>query len=351
LCSFSGAQTNPLSKRSTSQGTVCPLSPLQTQNSIDAFAKIVPTLTQEPRCVNCHGGVDPFSDPTNHGGGTMDAKSDCNDCHSEMPARRDTSPSKWRLANREHFFLGKDVKTLCKQMRSVFVEGADFIGHLIDDNGNSKFTEVAFEGTRGLNDAGQALVDHYQPEPPKRITHGGLVNLGMEWINATGGEFKGDVDCGCEPVHYAVRVFSNTQVDVGPAHVTNTMTPIEIPITFQDGGTFSGEAMVYFSGSGMAAVCSEQSTSAMSLKVSGQATEQYQNNHMRLRLENTTPQAGMASVQCPMMGDTAPIRGDTHRAIDFQLTGRVGEAVMFNPLAGIPGVTSTVRAEIVKVGP
>src|SRR4051812_32482157 len=39
---------------------VCPLSEAQTQKSIEAFGKIIPTLVNEPRCVNCHGGVNAF---------------------------------------------------------------------------------------------------------------------------------------------------------------------------------------------------------------------------------------------------------------------------------------------------
>ena len=63
LLAFSApAQINPLDKQSTSKDAVCPLSDAQTQKSIDAFAKLVPVFTQEPRCLNCHGGVDPFSD-------------------------------------------------------------------------------------------------------------------------------------------------------------------------------------------------------------------------------------------------------------------------------------------------
>src|SRR4051812_44276045 len=46
-----------LAQSTGGDAAVCPLSESQTQKSIDAFAKIVPTLTQEPRCVNCHGGV------------------------------------------------------------------------------------------------------------------------------------------------------------------------------------------------------------------------------------------------------------------------------------------------------
>ena len=106
------AQLNPLEKQTTSQKAVCPLSEEQVQKSIDAFAKIVPTLTQEPRCLNCHGGVDPFANPTNHAGGTVKQEppqpdpdnpgkflNACAECHSEMPPKNDGSASQWRLAN------------------------------------------------------------------------------------------------------------------------------------------------------------------------------------------------------------------------------------------------------------
>ena len=37
----------------------CPLTDTQSKKAIDAFAKIAAFVTGEPRCVNCHGGVDP----------------------------------------------------------------------------------------------------------------------------------------------------------------------------------------------------------------------------------------------------------------------------------------------------
>ena len=96
-----------------------------------------------------------------------------------MPPKRDGTPSTWAMATPEHSFLGKDAKTLCKQMRDVFKQGADFIGHLTDDNGNSNFTGTAFIGNRGLNDQGQSHVTNYKPQPPRRITQGGLISLGQ----------------------------------------------------------------------------------------------------------------------------------------------------------------------------
>jgi hypothetical protein len=345
LCLSASAQNNP---NSTSQGAVCPLSDAQTQKSMDAFAKLVPTFTQEPRCVNCHGGVDPFSKPTNHGGDTQEPGSDCNDCHSEMPPKRGGQPSKWRLANQNHFFKGKDAKTLCKQMRDAFPVSADFIGHLIDDNGNSKFTETAFLGTRGLNKRGRDLVDNYVDEPPKFITHGGLINLGMDWINAMGGAFKGDIDCGCEPSKYAVRVTYDQDITMPMTHFTKKMGPVDIPITFRDDGSFEGEQTVFFNGSGIAYVCTGDSISAMNLRVAGTATEQFQKNRMELRMENGSPMRGAGSAHCPALSRTVPFAGGQQGELEKSLEGRVGESAMWAPSVAVPGIRTIVHAEIVK---
>jgi len=47
------------SRTSPQKSAPCPLTDAQTSKSIDAFAKIANSLTREPRCVNCHGGVNP----------------------------------------------------------------------------------------------------------------------------------------------------------------------------------------------------------------------------------------------------------------------------------------------------
>src|SRR5690349_3180300 len=44
------------------EGAVCPLSDEQTRRSIEAFSKVAAFMTHEPRCVNCHGAVNPFID-------------------------------------------------------------------------------------------------------------------------------------------------------------------------------------------------------------------------------------------------------------------------------------------------
>lgn len=344
------AQTNVLDKQSTSQGAVCPLSDEQIQKSIDAFAKIVPTLTQEPRCVNCHGGVDPFAKPTNHGGGTVDPIADCDTCHSEMPAKSGGAASKWRLAKQEHFFKGKDAKTLCKQMRDVFKQGADFIGHLVDDNGNSKFTEVAFLGTRGLNEVGRDMVDHYKDEPPQQITQGGLINFGTEWINAQGGEFKGDIDCGCDPSHYAVRMSYDQIINTSFVHATKKMGPVDIPIKFHDDGTFEGEQTVYINGNAMVYVCTGESTAAMVLRVTGKATEEWQKNQMHVEIESGSPLRGTASAHCPAASRNGGFSGGSQATLEKDIAGKIGDSMMFKPSVGVPGIETVIRAEIVKAG-
>jgi hypothetical protein len=344
------AQINPLDKQSTSQGAVCPLSDEQIQKSIDAFAKIVPTLTEEPRCLNCHGGVDPFAKPTNHGGDTVDPATDCDDCHSELPAKTGGAPSKWRLATPQHFFKNKDAKTLCKQMRDVFKQGADFIGHLVDDNGNSKFTEVAFLGTRGLNDRGRNLVDNYHDEPPQRITQGGLINFGTAWIEAMGGEFKGDLDCGCEPSHFAARVSYEQTINTPFFQGVKKMGPVDIPIKFHDDGSFEGEQTVYINGDNMGYLCTSQSRASMTLRVNGKATEEWQKNQMHLQLESGSPLRGSASAQCPAISRNMTFAGGSQSVLEKDVQGRIGDSMMFKPSVGLPGIDTVIRAEIVKAG-
>jgi hypothetical protein len=44
------------------KGPVCPLTDTQSKKAIDAWDKIANFITNEPRCVNCHGGVNPYID-------------------------------------------------------------------------------------------------------------------------------------------------------------------------------------------------------------------------------------------------------------------------------------------------
>lgn len=194
----------------------CPLPLAKQLKSVSAFAPIHKFVVNEPRCVNCHGGVNPHIDEPGpdpdapdevpsrvaHGPGAIDRfvvpdaqgrrtmEVTCNGCHDGMAPRGDGSNSRWFTAPPFLTFLDKDAPTLCKQFKRATGSAEHFVGHLVDDNGGNAFTKTAFAGNRG--------VEGLEPIPPS-ISHAALIRLGREWIDAMGGEFKGDESCGCEP--------------------------------------------------------------------------------------------------------------------------------------------------------
>src|SRR5688572_7775024 len=76
---------------------VCPLSEMQIHDSIAAFARIVPILTTEPRCVNCHGGMDITASESPHPDVSLPTETepgtDCSGCHDNMAPRTNGTPS------------------------------------------------------------------------------------------------------------------------------------------------------------------------------------------------------------------------------------------------------------------
>ncbi|HTQ59564.1 MAG TPA: hypothetical protein VMI32_05035 [Candidatus Solibacter sp.] len=329
---------------------VCPFTYDQTTDAIAAFAKMVPTFTQEPRCSNCHGGItDPTVRGTNHATG-VESPGRCNTCHDAMVEKSPGNPSIWQLPHPEHNFVGKDAKTLCKQMKGSFRTAGEFVGHLDNDNGNSRFTETAFEGTHGLDDdTGQAFMgDGYRREPPTHITHAELVELGAEWVNAMGGQFQGDESCGCEPSHYALRIDYETQILLGIANAKNKMQTLDVPITFHDDGTFEGQAMAFFDGSGTALYCSEHSTSAMLVKISGDVKEQEGDHHFKVKIENGSPTVGQVAAVCPMISRQVNMNPGQHGEVNMRMDGNVNETQL-QEIASTAAISTVIRAQIVKL--
>jgi hypothetical protein len=195
-------------------GTSCPLSIGEQVESVKKFAPIAKFLTHEPRCFNCHGGVNPHIDgvgpdpedknapesTVKHGGGAQDRgvggfmAEGCENCHDNMAPRRNGSKSKWFTAPPPSTFVGKDAPKLCRQIKRINGTAEGFLGHLEDDNGGNSFVRTAFVGNRGLNP------EWYKEFPPQRpsLDHDALMRLGEDWVEAMGGTFKGDESCGCE---------------------------------------------------------------------------------------------------------------------------------------------------------
>jgi hypothetical protein len=199
-------------------GDSCPLTDEQKQKSVDTFTPIAQFMASEPRCVNCHGAINPFAANTTHIGGRYELKfdkngrdvdegatfSDCQACHSGLPG--------WQIPPKSLSFNGKDAPTLCEQMQSRFFvspvispSGAEeFIKHMKLDITDVHFIEEAFKGTRGLDEVGKeeyekATQSKYKLEPPLGMTHDQLVQMAEAWIQAMGGNIQQDPQCGCVP--------------------------------------------------------------------------------------------------------------------------------------------------------
>lgn len=219
LAAFAGAATAP--DAGAQAGSSCPL-PLNRQiESIRAFKPIASFLTSEPRCFNCHGGVNPFidgigADPQDaeappslspHAGGrvrrqrdtaadgTVLIEGECRDCHNNMAPRLDGGPSLWMTAPSFLSFLGKDAPTLCKQIKRATGTAEHFRGHIENDNGGHQFALAAFAGDRALD---PDVYPETVPRQPPSIPHSELIRIAGAWVDALGGSFQGDERCGCE---------------------------------------------------------------------------------------------------------------------------------------------------------
>ena len=243
---------------------VCPLTEKQTNDAMDAWAKIAAFITSEPRCVNCHGGVNPYiegigldsNDPfkdaeapvsrIEHGGGAQKHENTglmdqgCKKCHDGMAPNKtwvevgdkpDAWPEgaglpNWTLAPNFLSFIDKDAVTLCRQIKKSTGSADAFINHLRDDQGRTNFAGTAFYGNRGL---GEDSLDglNVQIQAPS-VTHEEVLKLGNDWIAAMGGSFQGDEGCGCElehslwtgQIHYAEQ-FSGDQGEDDLQHWSN----------------------------------------------------------------------------------------------------------------------------------
>ena len=243
---------------------VCPLSDEQAQKSIQAFDKIAKVFTGEPRCVNCHGAVNPFgadADKT-HGGfryfpvmktqenpdtGKPETIEDtgatfqqCTQCHGAFLGR-------WVIPPPGLLFAGKDAFTLCKLEKDQFSEAKDFVDHLEHDiDPSNPFVEEAFTGRMGLTGGGLYLAAKY-PAPPG-VTHQELNQMAHDWVDAQGGKFVGGLECGCKKRHYAIGVketgvFDHDLADGGRLH-GDISGQGDVPLTFKDDGSFEGKATI-----------------------------------------------------------------------------------------------------------
>ena len=114
---------------------------------------------RHPRCMNCHGGVDPLTEQ-HRGFDQLDLSIDrmaspesrkeweaqCQQCHTELEG--------WTTPGEPVFFVGKDDETLCMQMKKFEKTGDLFVEHILNDHKGIQFIAAGFKGDRALGEDG-----------------------------------------------------------------------------------------------------------------------------------------------------------------------------------------------------
>ena len=194
----------PDSTAALRRAPACPLTRGAEKKAVEKFKKLLPVV-QHPRCLNCHGGVNPFVDKRQGGhlggaidqsGGFIEQQKTCQECHSGLPG--------WELPPEDFFFVGKDARQLCMQFKKFNPVPKFFIGHMDNDNGKGPpFTMTAFKGDRALNDMAKDISEEethrrFANEPPP-ISHDEFVTRVKDWVEAMGDGYVVKPDCGCIP--------------------------------------------------------------------------------------------------------------------------------------------------------
>jgi len=355
---------------------VCLLSDTQTKNSISAFATLAP-IFYDPRCFNCHGGVNPFHSTPKHPVVTKDFGFDspkqfeqCQECHGNFP--------KWQLPLPSDFFVGMNVTQLCEHMKQSFGSdfGADdFVNHMRDDNGGipAPFIDVAYEGTMGLNETGQELYEGPFPAPPPSMPRNIMLQNSQNWVKEMGGKFQKPTECGCMDMEYALRVkvaavyhvpapFINSVFNFAKPDTPEADLPV-IPIHFKEGGSVTGVATVNLAGNARVQtppiplfgedICNVTGSAVVPATVDGQwpqpgasgSSSEGQNIHIHLTLNKLSAQA---SVECTKGAGSSSSGSSGSYSFDFSLQPMVGatQTVPFN--LPLPGFEGSVQVTLIR---
>jgi len=358
-----------LASPTVAQQKVCTVSDDGFAKARAAFAGMADVL-RNPRCLNCHGGVDPFTAGKKHEGGLYDVIRDkggdflmetfdqCQLCHGDFPG--------WRVAPMSMSFVGKDNVELCKLIKYNSHSGIGLIDHLRSDR--PPFIEVGFKGTRGLNEAGRSMVDNYQPDPIRGVTQGQLIQMANDWLaglgtNGSSGDFiTGDStsDCGCVQHHYAFEVHSEATINTDVVHLESGFGSMpRIPIKFDKDGAFhSDKTPLTQTGAAHAVDCTAQSASQLTISTKGNVVggepidpwnpnEPKPNDRINVTATGETTKA-TASAQCPKAGSISiSSPGPTSKSFTIELDAVVG--ARSKPTPSLPGVQGAGGSTWIKL--
>jgi hypothetical protein len=188
-------------RRAVPVGPSCPLTTSQQKKSVAAWKQLMPVF-RHPRCSNCHGNTpDPFpadGEPPKRHMGVIDVQASFR--NSSTPYCENCHMKGWHQPGVFLFWTNKTDAEICSSMKQKFAAPA-FIDHIERDGGGVPFIETAFIGERGLDDSGQGLYEaetdkKFVAEPPPG-SHAEFIANARGWVQAQGGQFVGDADCGC----------------------------------------------------------------------------------------------------------------------------------------------------------
>ena len=341
------------------QEKVCTVSDNDFAKAQSAFAKMADVF-RNPRCLNCHGGVNPFTPNTKHAGGAYDISRDregvptsetfdqCQTCHGDVPG--------WQIPSSDMWFTGKDNVALCKLIKRNSGSGAGLMDHLTSDS--PPLIEVGFKGTRGLNQLGRDQVKNYRAEPIQGVTHGQLIQSAREWLDALGTSgsstdiITGDAesDCGCLQHHYAFEVHSEATINLQGMHWESGFgSAPRIRIVFDQGGAFhSDKTALTQSGAGQAEGCTMQGRSELSISVKGRVLGQDQKKVVATATGEVTH--GEGSAQCPGLGSRSVSGVGQPKSYTLELDAIVGARSKPIPsLSGVQGGGGSTWIRLIQI--
>jgi len=224
----------------------CPLKAGQKVAAVKAFKRLAP-IFQEPRCLNCHGAVNPFSQTGGHGGGYIDIRKETreflkladfeslllapnsktvgrlrevaasateisdNDVirfeafEPMLRACRQCHIDSWIIPRRANHFVGRSAKEMCIHIKTSDDTNSpvSFLRHMQTDG----LILAGFKGQRGLLDA-------ISPEPPS-MTFDTMAKHANDWIEAMGvvSRFHQPADCGCTVEGIILEIGHRIQAD------------------------------------------------------------------------------------------------------------------------------------------
>lgn len=197
-------------------------------DALALFSKMMPVFSS-PRCVNCHGGVDPASEAT-HGPGKVDVildadgnmrkfegneKNTCIECHTD-------STKNWRTAPRDMSFVGKDALALCRQIKRANVQ------HFLPHSTHDELIGLAFVGRSGIGE--DSAFAPITPAPPP-MSRDEFLAAAKIWIE------DGHARCGSTWNFTIKYTFSKVMRRGG---VDNAQ--VEFSGSMREGGTWSARA-------------------------------------------------------------------------------------------------------------